>query len=208
MNRFILLVTGLLFYVNSAAQDGWELKKDRDDIVIYTRESDENPLKEYKATVILNSPLSEVYSFLTDLEYRPAWVIRCKGLQIIDTLDGGSIRYQTSYDIPWPLADRDLLVRADLSYDKVNRRAELNTRHTDLEYPLESGMVRMPLYKEHVFLEEIDSHHTKFRAEGFANPGGYVPAWLVNMFMVDGIYDSMIRTQEEIDKRVKNIKDY
>lgn len=201
MNRINLLFTGLVFCLYSSAQDDWVLKKDKDDIVIYTRESADSPLKEYRASAIIKSPLPDVFRFLTDLNYRPAWVIKCAGLEIIDTLEEGGILYHTSYDIPWPLSDRDLVVVADIFYDKENRKARLLTNISDTEHPLQEGMVRMTRYKEDVFLEEIDSLHTEFKAEGFVDPGGSVPAWVVNMFLIDGIHDSVIRTRQEITKR-------
>ena len=178
-----------------------EYQRDRDDIIIYTKESKNNPIKEYRATAIIESPLNEVYQFLSDLEYRPAWVVRCSGLEIIDTVEGNQIRYHTSYDIPWPLADRDLVVVADLSIDEANRKARLLTIRTDIQFPLEKGIVRMLKYMEDVVLEELSPQRTRFSAEGFADPGGNVPAWLVNMFLVDGIFDSVVRTREEIKKR-------
>ncbi len=201
MNKLFLLLSGLLLTLDSSSQNDWELKRDKDDIVIYTKESKDNPLKEYRATAIIESPLNEVYQFLSDLEYRPAWVVRCSGLEIIDTVGGNQIRYHTSYEIPWPLADRDLVVVADLSFDEANRKARLLTIRTDTQFPLKKGIVRMLKYKEDVVLEELGPQRTRFNAEGFADPGGNVPAWLVNMFLVDGIYDSVVSTRMEIKKR-------
>lgn len=89
MKKAFSLLTGILFFVGISAQDDWILKRDKDDVVIYTRESDDSPLKEYKATATINSPISEVVRFLTDLEYRSTWVVRCTGLKIMDTLKGG-----------------------------------------------------------------------------------------------------------------------
>jgi len=198
MNKIIILVSGLLFYLSSYAQDDWVLKRNKEGITIYTRELKDSPLKEYRASATINSPILEVYQFLKDLEYRPAWVVRCIGLEIIDTIAGNHILYHTSYDIPWPLADRDLVVEADLSFDEENRKARLLTIHYDMEYPIKNGVVRMFRYREDVVLEELDPQHTRFKAEGFADPGGNVPAWLVNMFLVDGIYDSVISTREKI----------
>jgi hypothetical protein len=181
------------------SQSGWELKRDRDGVVIYTRESPDSPLKEYRASAVYDCSLKEVYDIAMDLESRPDWVINCTGLEIIDTVDG-KIRYHTSYDIPWPMQDRDLVVELEKK-EYTPAYAHLLTRSIDLEYPLKKGVVRMPRYREEVFYEKIDEGHTRFRVEGFADPGGSVPAWVVNMFLVDGTYDSVIRTREIIASR-------
>jgi hypothetical protein len=174
----------------------WELKREREGVTIYTRESPDSPLKEYRVSAIHNFPMEELYKMSIDLESRPKWVIHCTGLEIIDTVDG-RIRYHTSYAVPWPFLDRDLVVEEELVY-KGPDSAHLLTRSIYLDYPLGDGMVRMPRYREEVFFEKIDACRTRFRAEGFADPGGSVPAWLVNMFLVDGIYDSVISTRERM----------
>jgi len=200
MERTFLFVALFLAWYSAAGQSDWDLKKDKDGIVIYTRSSADSPLKEYRVSAEIQSPLSDVYKFLSDLEKRPDWVIKCTGLDIIDTL-GDWIRYHTSYDIPWPLEDRDLVVEVGLSVSEDFTGAHLLTRSTDLEFLQKEGVIRMPRYKEEVFLWAVDSETTLFRSEGFADPGGKVPAWIVNMFLVDGIYDSVQRTRERVAKR-------
>jgi hypothetical protein len=198
MNRAIPLHCLLMVPLMVCSQTDWEKKRDRNGIVIYTRVSEDNPLKEYRAQAKINYPILDVYEFSIDLERRPEWVIRCMGMEILDTIEDGLIRYHTRYDVPWPLADRDLVVSADLSFD--GEKARLLTVSTELDYPLEEGMIRMKSYREDVRLEKLDPQRTLFRAEGFADPGGTLPPWIINMFLVDGIYDSVIATREALEK--------
>jgi len=196
MYRIYVLIICLIPGSAIQAQSGWELRKDKDDIVIYTRESPDNHLKEYRVSALIECPLQEMVGFALDLEIRPQWVINCKGLRIIDTV-GERIRYHTVYEIPWPFKDRDLLVAMELvARDSV--RAHLLTRSIELDYPLEEDVVRMSRYREEIFYEKLDENSTMFRAEGFADPGGKLPPWLVNMFLVDGVYDSVIKTREAV----------
>jgi len=198
MKRFLQLFLFLAFSLVGMGQADWMLKKERDDIVILTRESEDNPLKEYRAIATIESSIEVVYNFLTDLEKRPDWVINCLGLEILDTSDEGLIAYHTSYDIPWPLADRDLVVQAGFSFNAETGQAHLLTCQAEIKYPLAEGIIRIPEYREEVFLERITPGRTRFRAEGFVDPGGTVPPWIVNMFLVNGIYDSVIRTRERV----------
>ena len=61
-------------------------------------------------------------------------------------------------------------------------------------------VIRMPEYLEDVVLERTDRGTTLFKVEGFADPGGKIPAWLTNMFLVDGIFDSVVKTREWVVK--------
>jgi hypothetical protein len=132
-------------------------------------------------------------------------VVNCVGLRILDTLERNLVIYHTAYDIPWPVSDRDLVVETVSTIDRTGGKAHLLTTLSDKEYPLKKGMVRMTRYREEVFLEEIEPGLVLSKVRGFADPGGNIPAWIVNMFLVDGIYDSIIRSREEIDKRNQQV---
>ncbi len=188
----IMLTTSLY----TAGQGEWLLKREKRGIVIYVREQDDNPLKEYRARARIPQPLSEVVEFVTDLNRHPEWVFRCTGLSIIKTQDNNQFWYHTSYDIPWPMKDRDLTAVAVISKQPDGSSIEMLTTSIHIDYPGEKGVIRMPAYREKVLLEKINSGSTLFVAEGFADPGGKVPPWLVNMFLVDGIYDSVEKARE------------
>lgn len=198
LNRISLLFLFLIAGMAVRGQPEWKLRLDRDGIEIFTRTPSASTIKEYRVSARFEHPLKDVFEFLADLEKRPDWVINCTGIDIIDTTVEGCIRYHVSYDIPWPMADRDLVVEAALALDEEAGKAHILTRHTGLEYPLEEGVIRMPGYREEVILEEEGPASTRFSSSGYADPGGTLPAWIVNMFLVDGIYDSMIRTRSGI----------
>ena len=190
------IVLLVIFPLASQGQAGWKLKREKNGISIHVREHADSPLKEYKARAVIAHPIQQVSDFLSDLERHPEWVFRCTGLTIIEGQGEQKVRYHTTYDIPWPMKDRDLTVEAVITHHEGGKKIESLTEDIMLDYPVENGVIRMPGYREWVILEEIDPYNTLFIAEGYADPGGTVPPWLVNMFLVDGIYDSVIKTRE------------
>jgi hypothetical protein len=190
------MVLLVIFPAASQGQAGWKLKREKNGISIYVREQADSPLKEYKARAVIAHPIHLVSEFLSDLERHPEWVFRCTDLTIIEDQGEQKAKYHTTYDIPWPIKDRDLTVKAVITHHAGGKKIESLSENIILDYPVEKGVIRMPGYREWVILEEIDSTNTLFIAEGYAYPGGTVPAWLVNMFLVDGIYDSVIKTRE------------
>ncbi len=192
----LIIFMNILCPSGCPGQSGWKLQRDKEGITIYVRELADNPLKEYKARAIIAQPMEELFGFLSDLGRRPEWVFRCTGLTIIEKDDRGRTRYHTSYDIPWPMKDRDLTAETVVIHHAGGSRIECLTQSSPLDFPLEEGVIRMPSYREWVMLEKMDSQNTLFITEGHADPGGKVPPWLVNMFLVDGIYDSVIRARE------------
>ena len=193
---FVVLL--VIFPAASQGQADWKLKREKNGISIYVREQADSPLKEYKARAVIAHPIHLVSEFLSDLERHPEWVFRCTDLTIIEDQGEQKAKYHTTYDIPWPIKDRDLTVEAVITHHAGGKKIESLSENIILDYPVEKGVIRMPGYREWVILEEIDSTNTLFIAEGYADPGGTVPAWLVNMFLVDGIYDSVIKTRKKL----------
>ena len=198
---FFLLFPESIIPGELLAQEDWTLRKQKDGITIYTREREGNPLKEYRFRATIEAPINVVYKFLSDVKLHPEWVYQCAGLTIINEEPGIFVTYHTLYDIPWPAADRDLVARAVIQWDNDSARVRILTEEIDQEYNLKRGIVRMPDYKEDVVLEKIDERNTLFRTEGYADPGGGIPPWLTNMFLVEGIYDCVITTRELTEKR-------
>jgi len=189
----------IILPVASHGQEGWKLKRDKNGISIYVREQEDSSLKEYKARATLPYPLQEVFAFLLDVERHPEWVVRCSEVTIIENQVEHKITYHTVYDMPWPVKDRDLIIESVYKHHVAGKKIESLTKNVQMEFPLEEDVIRMPGYREWVIIEEIDSLNTMFIAEGFADPSGKVPPWLVNMFLVDGIYDSVIKTREILE---------
>ncbi len=185
-----------IFPVSTQEHSGWKLKREKKGISIHVREEADSHLKEYKARAVIPHPIQEVFAFLLDVERHPEWVVRCTGITIIENQVEHKITYHTAYDMPWPAKDRDLTVETVYTHHAGGKKNESLTQDVLLEFPMEEGVIRMPRYREWVILEEIDSLNTLFVAEGFVDPGGKVPPWLVNMFLVGGIYDSVVKTRE------------
>ena len=197
---FILTFSFPYFGGNLFSQEEWSLRRQKEDITIHTRTRQDSPLKEYRIRATINAPIMVVYEFLSNVNLHPQWVYQCSGLTVLDEEKGRYIIYHTSYDIPWPVQDRDLVAKALITWEKDSSMARILTEEVNLDYKVLKDVVRMPDYREDVLLEDIEGGRTIFRVEGFADPGGKIPPWLVNMFMVDGIYESVISTREWTEK--------
>ncbi|MCK5464874.1 MAG: hypothetical protein KAI95_17735, partial [Bacteroidales bacterium] len=149
------IVLLVIFPLASQGQAGWKLKREKNGISIHVREQADSPLKEYKARAVIAHPIQQVSDFISDLERHPEWVFRCTGLAIIEGKGEQKVRYHTTYDIPWPMKDRDLTVEAVIIHHVGGKKIESLSEDIILDYPVEKGVIRMPGYREWVILEEI-----------------------------------------------------
>ena len=133
------------------AQEDWTLRKEKDGIIIHTRARAASNLKEYRIHATIRAPLEDVYAFLSDINLRPEWVYNCNSVDIID-LTQGRITYHTSFDIPWPVQDRDLVARVLTTWTEDSSRVRMLTEEVKLDYIRDKNVVRMPEYREDVIL--------------------------------------------------------
>jgi hypothetical protein len=180
------------------AQEEWTLRKNSEGIEIYTRTRSGSPLKEFRASATIAAPLEVVLGFLNDISLRTEWVYDCREVNIMEQR-GTDILYHSSYEMPWPVADRDLVSRASTVWSEDSITVRILTVETDREFPMKKDMVRMPDYRADVVLERLDNARTLYRSEGFADLGGKVPPWLINLFLVDGLFDSVVKTRERTE---------
>ena len=199
----LMILINIVYPVRSPGQDDWKLKREKEGITIYLREQADSPLKEYKARAIIANPIRQVAEFMSDYERYPEWVFRCAGLTIIEDLGGNRVLFQIVYDIPWPMNARDITVESVIAMHDQGRKIEKLTQNVQVDFPSDEGVIRMPEYRELVLLKEIDSSNTLFITEGYSNPGGKVSPRLVNMFLVDGIFDSVVKLREILQDQGK-----
>ena len=196
--RFIkaifLLLFSLSFISFSSFQttSNWELKKFENGISIYTRETANSKYKELKAVFQIKTSLSSIVALLNDVESYPQWVYRCETSKILlKTSEKHLIRYQTIV-APWPVDNRDVVLEVNYSQDEKTKIVYQKVNALPNYAPKVAGHVRIPEFRATWTLNPLKNGIVEIQYELLVNPGGVIPAWLVNMAMIDGPYDTSL----------------
>ncbi len=100
-----VLIFGIMMSTVFATYAGdWNLAKDKDGIMVYTRESTGSPIKEFKAITTLNANLNEVLGAIKDYEHYNQWYDHCKSANLIKELGDQSRIYYVELSMPFHLA--------------------------------------------------------------------------------------------------------
>jgi hypothetical protein len=111
------------------------------------------------------------------------WVVNCKGVKLLKTEDNDQYYYiETS--LPWPFDNRDMVYH--FQYIEINSE-QVRVIVTGIpEYiPPREGIVRMAKTNGYWLLTLIDTHKTAVTYQMHVEPGGSIPAWLANPFIVN-----------------------
>lgn len=196
--KFIGVFLLLLLSISSTlAQITWEKARDKDGIVIYTRTVGDKNLKEFKAHIYIEARISTVAAILTNAPNYHKWVYKVSSAKVLTgKVPQGSWSYYT-VDMPWPLTDRDGIsaTTAQVSQNKV-----VITQLSAPDYIKEQeGFVRLRQVDTKWTIERLDSGKLKITYESLADPGG-LPAWLVNIFLLDGPTETLKNLRKEVKK--------
>lgn len=195
---FHTLLLQLMFVGFAMAQTAeWKLAKSGDGIEIYTRTRDGGKVKEYKAITTVNQKLTRVEQLLDDIDRYPDWQSNLESSEIIERIDDQTIigRYLSS--TPWPFDDRDIVLK--MRKEKNGSELVYRIENAPDAYPEDEDYVRIPTAGGYWQVTEVDGNKCELVYQFYADPGGSIPKWLVNMFIVQGPYNSFTRMKEVLN---------
>ena len=187
MKRTILLIlTNILLCSVSFAQD-WILSKDGKDLQTYYRASDKSDIKELKIVTTIAAPAITVFELLNEIDLYDDWVYRTTEARLVETYSNKSLQYYAVVDFPWPFDDREMYILSDYKISEDKKYIKTNS----IAIPREDLKDR----EDHVRIIDMELGWTlKENDEGItevvyvlrSDPGGAIPAWMVNLALEAG----------------------
>lgn len=163
----------------------WELKKSEDNIDIYTRDVEESSLKEFKATTIfknvsMEEVLKQVYEapqYNENSDFGTSYFMK--------DLSSDSERYfYYSEKLPWPIQNRDVVTLLSLE-EQTPDKILLSIKAIPNLISPKDKTIRISDLKGFWLLEKHSSG-IKATQQIYMDPGGSVPAFIVNSLIVKG----------------------
>ncbi len=185
MRRLLFLILfGLLAY-SGIAQPVWKLKKVEDGISIYTAHTENSNYKSLKVEVTVSANINQLIAFLLDIEQQPEWVYSTKLSHIVEVIAPNELIFYSEANLPWPCSNRDYIARFVINQPKPGH-VTIDSRTDPDKLPRKKGLVRVPKSIAHWDITSISNNEQKIVYTLHFDPGGVLPAWLVNLFLTKG----------------------
>ncbi|WP_210464677.1 START domain-containing protein [Rufibacter roseolus] len=200
--RIILLglALGLLGGTPLLAQGNWELQKNEDGIEVYTRQVPDNNFKEIRVVCEVPGTAAQLVSLLKDVEHHSDWVYLNRKTALLKRKSENRLVYYTEADMPWPLTDRDMVVEAAFSPVR-NNQALVEVKSVNDFLPKKKEFIRIPSSLAVWEITPGSNGHIKVEYTFKVNPGGSVPAWLVNTTVAIGPLKTFQRLRKTLAQR-------
>ena len=192
---FLLFFSTLLLLSSDSApvqSDTWHLKKFESGISIYTRDADNSKFKELKSVVVYKSSLSAIIALIDDFESYPQWVYKCGISKMIKKNSEEDLVHYQTVTAPWPVDNRDFVVHVQLQQDPVTKIVTQTATCIPDYLPKVEGHVRITEFKAKWTLIPLKNGNIEADYELLVNPGGNIPAWLVNLAVIDGPFETAL----------------
>lgn len=178
----------------------WKLVKSEENISAYVCKLPDSPLKKVKVETTVNATLSQIVSIIRDADNHSDWVFLNEYSRVIEVVDNCNWKYYGYNKLPWPITDRDLVTMARLEQDSNGVVRIISEGIPDF----------IPEKEDYVRIREIHSSWTLTpEKNGLVNisfeleidVGGKIPAWLINMSIARGPFNSMNSLKKIINEK-------
>ena len=194
------ICTFLFLFILSPGDESWVERKTKNNISVYTRSVFTSDYKEIKITTKVKASLTSIVKALCDVEHYTDWIYNCYSATTLKkTSDTDIITYQM-LKVPWPVSDRDVVSHFRIKQDNKTKIVILTSDIVQGLIAEKDGIVRVKDFHSKYILTPQNDGFVDINYEMGTNPGGIVPAWLVNLVIVNAPYS----TQEKLNKLIQN----
>ena len=182
----------------TAATDAAKLSLNRNNIKVWTYQTENNPVFQYKAETTFDVPLERAVAVVLDVERTPQWVPYVAKAQLLSRDEKkGEFTLYMLLDFPFPLKDRDVVIKG-----KMNKNADgsISVKNNAIKnsYPERPDVIRLNQYTGDWTFQRLTNNKVKVMTTGYADPAGSIPLSFVNMFVQQQPYQMLMKMKKEI----------
>ena len=183
------------------AQENWELKKNENGISVYTRKLDNEKYKEIKVLCQFNASAAQLIKTLQNVNHHKDWVYNTKTSYLISKKNKDTLYYYSETALPWPINNRDLVIQLTFAEDVANKVLKIQALSMPKMLPDKPNVVRVPYSLGLWNVITKPNNQLKIEYTFSVNPGGTLPAWLVNFTATAGPYSTFKKLKELLESK-------
>lgn len=187
MKRYVLICLTLYAFLGVSRADDWAPNgSSGNGVALYTKSVPDSDYKRFKGEVTIDAPLRAVLAVLMVRDTYTKWWYNMLQVTTLDHDNPGfSLAYYWIKGV-WPTADRDAVVDNEVEQDPQSLEVVFHSRSADASLvSAQSSRVRLKRVDTIIRAIPLSGSQTKVVLEGSGDPGGTVPSWLANGFILD-----------------------
>ena len=182
-NKFILIAILTFLISNLYSQGEWKLRKEKYGTQAYTRSHPDYSISEYKVEAEIEAEIADIISIMTEESSYLRMFKDLKDLKFLEQRDDYFELYLVN-KAPFPARDRDGYFISQFSYEPNTQTARIditcpNSEHHRKKY------IEITRCQGFWQFHQKENGIVELTHQFIADPGGIVPAFILNMFLVN-----------------------
>ena len=204
MVKMVVVSAVLLLLCDSSivyADSEWRLRKDEDNIQVYTRKLDGSRFDAVRTvTVMQDVRLSALTALIIDAEACTNWASRCVESYVYQRLSESDAYVYTHSNMPFPIKNRDVLTHAIWSQEAASLTVRVNSEATTGILDEIAGRLRLTQLRLGWIFRPLESGAVEISNEAHIDPGSNLPGWIANLLLVSIPFETMRSFVLEVTK--------
>ena len=218
-NTRLITLALLIFFIFAISIEGnsqyledgeWKLKKQDGKLKVFTRTHPDSPIKEIRVTTNVKATTEELLQVLGDVSNYSTWVYKCKEARKVQINGKNDYIYYTHSDLPFPASDRDLVIHSRQHIDPVTGIIHARSVAVQGMVPEKKGVIRIEKFESRWTITPRPDGTIDIDTSAMTDPGGSIPAWIVNWTISMGPLKTIKEMSELIEElhRKKSMSKY
>lgn len=195
----IPFLVGLAATPSALVAQNWSLKKDQDSIQVYTAHAEGSKFKRIRADFTIRTNREKLFEKLLNADQYVEWQYNTLQSRVLEKISSREILYYNEVDAPWPVSNRDLVIRLKIEETPGDASFRIITYSESGVMAAKDGIIRVPSSRGEWKVSESSDGKLKVRFEMQIDPGGDVPAWLVNLTSALAPYQTFLNLKKMLE---------
>ena len=205
-NQALVLVFFLLVASLSRAQDlnPCTLKIEKDSVRAYTCENADSKFRMVKVQFEAQTTSEHIATKLRDIAGYNNWQYKTINAAVLQQISDTELIYYAEFVSPWPFDNRDVIVhmrieRPDSATMKIHYKGIPDF------IPKKDGITRVASSASSLDVTTLGPSQVKIEYKSLVDPGGSLPAFLMNQFAVDGPFESFSELRRHLNREADKV---
>lgn len=211
MKKILLFLIFLGVRVSVYGQGSWKMSTEKDGIQIYTSQVPDSKIKAIKVECEIQANPAQLVALLMDVNASTDWVYHTKSCVLVKKVSPTELYYYSEVNLPWPAANRDFVAHLTVTQNPYSKVVVIDGPAVPGYVPEKKGVVRIDHSSGRWTITPIGLNHVKVEYALHVEPGGELPAWMVNMFATEGplqLFKNMKKQLLKPEYKNVSLKDY
>ena len=197
----IIIFLTYFSWMSVTQQKDCELRKSAEGIEVYTCKMADSKINSIQSSFTVSASIHTLSEALFDLKNFPKWQYKIVKTEMLKRMSANEFIYLAELETPWPVSNRDLILHVKMSATANPNEYHFSAMGKPDFIPPRDGFVRVPVSEAHWYIKVLDKSSIQIKHSILIDPGGSIPAWLMNLSLAEGPYETFKKLREYLDSR-------